>query len=92
MNKYEALFVAKCDKDEETTKATVEKFTDLISANGTIDECNEWGKRKLAYPIEDLNEGYYVLVNFSSNPEFPAEFNRLANISDEILRAIVIRK
>ena len=92
MNKYETLFVVKCSEDEEATKATVEKFTSLISENGTMDELNEWGKRKLAYPIEDLTEGYYVLVNFTSNPEFPAEFNRIANISDDILRAIVIRK
>ena len=76
----------------EDTKAMVEKFTALISANGTIDTVNEWGKRRLAYPINDMNEGYYVQVNFKSAPAFPAELERIFRITDGIMRAIVIRQ
>ena len=88
---YETLFIVSPQLIEEETKATVEKFTSLISANGTIDSVNEWGKRRLAYPINDLNEGYYVQVNFKSAPAFPAELERIFRITDGIMRAIVVR-
>ena len=88
---YETLFVVNAQKTEEDTKALVTKFTDLIAANGTIESVNEWGKRRLAYPIDDMTEGYYVLVNFKSAPEFPAELERIFRITDGILRSIVIR-
>ena len=88
---YETLFVVNAQMTEEDTKAMVEKFTGLIAANGTIESVNEWGKRRLAYPINDMTEGYYVLVNFKSAPEFPAELERIFRITDGILRSIVIR-
>ena len=66
INSYETLYVIDPDLTEDATKALVEKFTALINANGTASEVNEWGKRKLAYPINDKTEGYYVLVNFTS--------------------------
>ncbi|MBQ7353764.1 MAG: 30S ribosomal protein S6 [Clostridia bacterium] len=91
MNSYETLFVVDATLSEEEVKATIEKFTALIAENGTIDSVDEWGKRKLAYPINDKNDGYYVLVNFKSEGEFPSELERLFGINEYILRSIVIR-
>lgn len=91
LNSYETLFVVDCANGEDAVKATVEKFTALIAENGTIENVDEWGKRKLAYPINDQNDGYYVLVNFKSEGEFPAELERLFGINENILRSIVIR-
>lgn len=91
-NSYETLFIVDAQLSEDDTKALVEKFTGLIAANGTVDEVNEWGKRRLAYPINDQNEGYYVLVNFTSNSEFPNELERIFGITDGIVRSIVIRR
>ena len=91
LNSYETLFVVSCANGEEAAKATVVKFTAMISENGTIENVDEWGKRRLAYPINDENDGYYVLVNFKSAGEFPAELERLFGINESILRSIVIR-
>ncbi|MBQ6262895.1 MAG: 30S ribosomal protein S6 [Clostridia bacterium] len=92
LKSYETLFVIDADLSEEDTKAAVEKFTALISQHGEIEEVNEWGKRKLAYPIDYKTEGYYVLVTFKSEPDFPSELERIFNITDNILRSIVIAK
>lgn len=89
---YEVLFVVDLTPGEEAVKALVEKFTSLIAANGTVNEVNEWGKRRLAYPINDMNEGYYVLVNFSAPTDFPVELERIFSITDGILRSMVIAK
>ena len=89
--KYEVVMVFSC-KDEDATKALVEKFTALISENGTIDGIEEWGKRRLAYPIHYETEGYYVLVNFTSEPSFPAELDRVFNITDGVLRSLIIAR
>ena len=86
---YETLFVVDLTPGEEAVKALVEKFTSLIAANGTVTEVNEWGKRRFAYPINDLNEGWYVLVKFTAPREFPAELERIFSITDGILRSIV---
>ena len=91
LNSYETLFVVDCSAGEEATKATVEKFTALIAENGTIENIDEWGKRRLAYPINDKNDGYYVLVNFKSEGSFTAELERVFGITEGILRSIVIR-
>ena len=91
MNSYETLFVVDASIAEEEIKATIEKFTALITENGTIDSVDEWGKRRLAYPINDQNDGYYVLVNFKSEGSFTAELERLFGINENILRSIVIR-
>ncbi|MBC8532048.1 30S ribosomal protein S6 [Gehongia tenuis] len=91
MNKYEVMYIIQ-SMDEEATKAMVEKFSKLVTDNGgTVDNIDEWGKRRLAYPINDLNEGYYVLMNFSSSPDFPTELERNFKITDGILRYMVIR-
>ena len=91
INKYETVFVLNPELSEDATKALAAKFTDLIAQNGTIENINEWGKRKLAYPIDDYTEGYYVVVNFTANPAFPAELSRIYNITDGVLRSIVVR-
>lgn len=91
INSYETLFVISPELSEEDTKALIEKFTGLISENGELGEVAEWGRRRLAYPIDYKTEGYYVLVNFKSESSFPAELERIYNITDGILRAIVVR-
>jgi len=90
-NSYECLFVIDADLTEEETKGLVEKFTKLIADNGEISEVNEWGKKKLAYPINDKPEGYYVLVNFKGVATLPAELDRVANITDDILRSLIVK-
>ena len=89
---YETIFVVDLTIGEDGVKGLVEKFTSLIAANGEVSEVNEWGKRRLAYPINDMNEGYYVLVNFSAPAEFPAELERVFGITEGIMRSIVIKK
>ena len=92
INKYETIMVINPTLEEEKIEAVVEKFKALISANGEITNVDVWGKKKLAYEIDDLTEGYYVLVEFSSKPEFPAELERVYKITDGIIRDIVIKK
>ncbi|MBR3942472.1 MAG: 30S ribosomal protein S6 [Clostridia bacterium] len=91
-NKYETIFIVDMTKGEEAVNALVEKFTSLISSAGEVAKVDAWGKRRLAYEIDDLNEGYYVLVEFTANPEFPAELNRQFKITDGILRYLVIKQ
>ena len=91
MNKYETIFVVNSALGEESVNAIVEKFTSLIGANGEIEKTDVWGNRRLAYPIEDLTEGYYVLVKFASSPEFPSELSRIYNITDGILRSLIVK-
>ena len=93
MVKYESIFVfSVLDKSEEDVKALVEKFAALIEKNGTLESTDEWGKRKLAYLINDEPEGFYVLYNFESEPTFPAELERIAGITEGVLRSIVVKK
>ena len=91
VNSYETLFIVNPTMTEDDVKATVDKFTALIAENGNVGEIDEWGKRRLAYPIDDITEGYYVLVNFTSESSFPAELERRYNIDENIMRGIVIR-
>ncbi len=91
-NKYEAAMVFSVANGEEATNALVEKFAALIAANGTVENVDDWGKRRLAYLINDEAEGYYVFTTFTASPEFPAELERVAGITDGVLRAMVIRK
>ncbi len=92
ITKYETIFVIDATKTEEEIAALVEKFKSLIEKNGEVESVDEWGKRRLAYPINDLNEGYYVLVNFKSAPEFPAELERVYGITDGIIRNIIVKR
>ena len=91
VSNYETIFIVETDIGDDNIKAAVDRFTELIEANGTIIEKDEWGKRKLAYPINFKEEGYYVLVKFSSVPTFPLELERVYNITDSILRSFTLK-
>ena len=87
--KYEVLYVIDPAVGEEGIAALVEKFKALVEGNGTITSIDEWGKRRLAYPINDLMEGYYVLMTFDAKPELPAELDRVFKITEGILRSLI---
>ncbi len=90
--KYETVFIVNPDLTEEAAKGMLEKFTGLITENGgAIDKVDEWNKRKLAYPIEDYTDGYYYVVNFTAPATVPAELDRVFNITDGILRSIIVK-
>ncbi|MBS6546988.1 MAG: 30S ribosomal protein S6 [Clostridiaceae bacterium] len=88
--KYETLFIVNPTLGEEEVVAVADKFKALVEANGTVDKVEDWGKRRLAYPINDLTEGYYTLVQFTSAPSFPAELDRVFKITDGIMRSIIV--
>lgn len=90
-NLYETIFIINNTIGDDAKKALVEKFTSLISTNGEIEVVNEWGTRRLAYPINDYNEGYYVYVKFNSVHNFPAELDRIYHITDGILRSLIVK-
>ena len=89
---YETLFVVSGNLAEEEIKANVEKFVALINDNGSEVDVNEWGKRRLAYPINYVTEGYYVLVSYKSEPSFPLELERVLGITEGILRYMTTTK
>ena len=91
INSYETLFIVSLANGEDAAKATVNKFTSLIASNAEIVSIDDWGKRRLAYPIEDMTEGYYTVVTFKSEGQFPAEMERLMNIDEAVLRSMTIR-
>ena len=91
INSYETMFIVDVEGGEEATKASVAKFTDIIAKNAEIVEVADWGKRRLAYLINDKPEGYYTVVTFKSEPEFPAELERLYNIDENVMRSMVLR-
>ncbi len=91
-NSYESMLVFSVTGGDESVNALVEKFKALIEANGTIDSVEEWGKRKLAYPINYETEGYYMLVDFTCEPDFPAELDRVVKITEGVLRSLIIKK
>ena len=86
--KYEVLYILNPALGEEGIAALVEKFKAMVEAEGTLSNIDDWGKRRLAYPINDLNEGHYVLMNFESKPEFPAELERVMKITEGVLRCL----
>ena len=91
LNSYETMFIVSLANGEEAAKTTVSKFTNLISANAEVIRFDEWGTRRLAYPIQDLNEGYYTVATFKCAGEFPTELERLMNIDETVLRSMTIR-
>lgn len=91
ITKYEVIFVVDGTLAEEAAAELIAKFKGMIEANGTIVDVEDWGKKKLAYPINDITDGYYTLVHFTSEPAFPAELERNFNITDGILRALVVK-
>lgn len=92
MGKYESVLVISMKLGEEGIQNLIEKFKTLISENATLDTVDEWGKRRLAYMINKESEGYYVLFNFTSNADFPAELDRRYKIADGVLRTLIIKK
>ena len=89
---YETLFVVSGNLAEEAAKELTEKFVNLINENGTDVTVNEWGKRRLAYPINYVTEGYYVLATYKSESNFPAELDRVFGITEGILRYMTTTK
>ena len=89
---YETIMVISTKNGEDATAALVEKFKTLIEQNGTIDSVDDWGKRRLAYAIDYKTEGHYVLMSFTSDPDFPKELDRVLGITDGILRSMIVCK
>lgn len=89
---YEVMFIVNATLTDDAISATVEKFKDLIGKNGEVTKVEEIGKKRLAYPIMKMNEGYYVLVEFTALPEFPKELSRIFNITDEVIRSLITVK
>ena len=92
MNKYETIFIVDSELSEEARAAVIERFKNMIESNGQLEGIDEWGIRRLAYPVNDKPEGYYVLVNYSAPPDFPSELERVFKITDSILKFMIIRK
>ena len=93
MNKYEAMNIVTPEMEDEAIKGVIEKFSGIITANGgEIEKTDEWGRKKLAYPIDYKTEGYYVLVNFAAAPELPRELERNFRNDESILRYMVVRQ
>ena len=92
MNKYEVMFILNPELSEEDTQSVIVKFKDLIAGSGEVENLTEWGKRRLAYLIQDFTEGYYVIIYFASNPDFPMELDRVMRINDSIIRHMITKK
>jgi len=92
MNNYEVMFIIEAALEDDKKEAAVEMVKEVISAGGEVEKVNIWGMRKLAYPIEKKNDGYYVLIDFKANPDLPKELDRRLKISDSIIRHIIINK
>ena len=91
INSYEVMFIADVSNGEAATEATVGKFVSLIEANAEVIDVAKWGKRRLAYPINDMPEGFYTVVTFKAEPSFPSELERLMNIDESVMRSLVVR-
>lgn len=92
LKNYEIVMVFSVTNGEDAVEALKSKFTDLISKNGTLGEVEDWGKRRLAYPINYETEGYYTVINFACDEKFPAELDRVINITDGVLRSLIVAK
>jgi len=92
VNKYEAIFIINNDLGEEAIKELVEKFKNLLETSAQLESIDEWGKRRLAYRINDKTEGYYVLANFSAESSFPRELERIFKITDGIIKYLIVKK
>ena len=93
LNKYESIYILKADMEKEEMTTLIEKFKTLVeSAEGKIESVEEWGTKKLAYPIQKMEQGYYVLMNFEAKPEFIVELERMYKINDKVIKFITVRK
>ena len=92
MYNYETLFILKPELEEEAIQANISKFSEIISkGGGEVEKVDEWGKKKLAYPIDYHNEGYYVLTTFKSDGDLPRELERNFRITEDVMRFLVKR-
>ena len=89
---YEELYILDPNLSEEQIAALVARFKGVVESNGTVSEVNEWGKRRLAYPINDLMEGYYVLMTFTAAAAIPQELDRIFRITDGVMRSLIVCK
>ena len=89
---YEAVYILDPNLSEEQIAALVARFKGVVENNGTVSEVNEWGKRRLAYPINDLTEGYYVLMTFTAAAAIPQELDRIFRITDGVMRSLIVCK
>ena len=92
MNKYESVVIINPNLEAESIKALIEKISNLINSNGTVSSVEELGKKRLAYEIKKLNEGYYVVVKFEAKPELITELERVYRITDEVMKFIVVKE
>ena len=92
MNNYEVMFIIEAALEQEKKEAAIEMVKEIITAGGEVGKVNIWGTRKLAYPIQKKNEGFYAVIEFKANPELPKELDRRLKISDSIIRHIIINK
>lgn len=86
---YEVVYILDPALGEEAIAAMIEKFKALVETQGTVAAIDDWGKRRLAYPINDLNEGYYVLMTCEAKPELPAEIDRVMKITENVMRSLI---
>ncbi len=89
---YETVMVFSVKAGEEKAQELKEKFKTMIEEQAEEVSMDDWGKRKLAYPINYETEGYYVLFNYKSNTDFPAELDRVLNITEGVLRSLIVKK
>ena len=93
MNKYELALVVSAKIEDDARTATVEKAKDyIVRAGGTVTEVEDWGKKKLAYEIQKMHEGFYYFIQFEADSQCPAEIERHVRIMDNVLRYLVVRK
>lgn len=92
MNNYEVMFIIEAALEDDKKEATIEMVKEIISADGEVGKVSVWGNRRLAYPIQKKNEGYYAVIEFTGKPELPKELDRRLKISDAIIRHIIINK
>ncbi|MCI1931379.1 MAG: 30S ribosomal protein S6 [Clostridia bacterium] len=92
MNKYELALVLRPDLDEETKTAELQKVQDLIARfEGTVEKVDDWGKRRLAYEIQKVNEGFYTFITFTAKSSTPAEIESRVRIMENVLRYLIVR-
>jgi small subunit ribosomal protein S6 len=92
MTNYEVIFILEAALEEEKKEAVIETVKGIIAADGEVGKVDVWGMKKLAYPIQKKNEGYYVLIEFTGTPQLPKELDRRLRISDAVIRHMIINK
>jgi len=92
MNKYESIFIVSALLEDEKIQEIITKVKNLVEESGQLEKLDEWGKRRLAYEIEDQKEGYYTLMHFTAESEFPAKLERIYKITEGVIKYIILRR